>query len=650
MSAFHCHPDHPAVVCLPAIGWSFRKQRPQHLLSRLAGKGWRVFFPQPPGGFGLQGDEIPETSVGECVSFFTIPDLSGRQFPPPFLAKEDLQKIMRVVDELRTKERIHEAVILCQSPVWWPVAGLLKESFGWPLIYDRMDLHEGFATSPRDINELENRLLAAAELVTFTSQALQPEADLTTARVLRLPNACEPHCWITADPADETDGLPRPIVGYFGAISDWFDVELVVRVAVARPAWTFVLVGSTWGVDVTRLQQLSNVHLLGERPCQDLPSLGAAFDVGIIPFRNTPLTKATDPVKLYEMLALGLDVVATPLPELSKLGNELVHLAEGAEGFVEEIERCLRNRPAPELVARRRAFATENSWGARATELDSAIRNVFPRVSIVIVTFNNKALTELCLDSIDRFTAYPNYRVVVADNASTDGTREWLTQQARIRKNLRVILNDENLGFVAANNHAFAEATEEIFCLLNNDVVVTRGWLWEMVRTLMTSKRVGLVGPSTNGVANEARVEPGYQDLAGLHEWAEDFVWRHDGRSFSIPMLALYCTALRREVWQEVGGLDERFEVGMFEDDDFSRRIRRAGYDIRCLRGAWVHHFQEASFGALSEEEYAGIYEANRRRYRDKWRGSDDTDRETPFTAVSSVSGESDGDGEKDAQ
>jgi len=87
-------------------------------------------------------------------------------------------------------------------------------------------------------------------------------------------------------------------------------------------------------------------------------------------------------------------------------------------------------------------------------------------------------------------------------------------------------------------------------------------------------------------------------------------------------MLALYCAALRREVWEDVGGLDERFEIGMFEDDDFSRRLRQAGYDILCLRDAWIHHFQEASFGALPKEEYARIYEANRRRFREKWKGA----------------------------
>ncbi len=352
----------------------------------------------------------------------------------------------------------------------------------------------------------------------------------------------------------------------------------------------------------------------------------AAFDVGLIPFKRTPLTEATDPVKLYEMMALGLEIVARPLPEIARHG-ELVHLAEDAESFVDAVERAVAQAGDVEAAARRRAFARANTWEARVDVLERALSALFPLVTIGICTFNNRELTELCLDSIESFTVHPNYEVVVVDNASEDGTAEWLKDEVAARPGYRVILNATNRGFAAGCNQAFAGSKAEILCFLNNDTVVTAGWLTAMVSTLMRSAGVGLVGPSTGGVANEAKVTPGYADLAGLHDWAEGFVSRHEGESFSIPMLALYCAALRRSVWEEIGGLDERFEVGLFEDDDFSRRIRRAGYDVRCLRDAWVHHFQEASFGTLPADEYERIYEVNRRRFQAKWRGTGSEER-----------------------
>jgi GT2 family glycosyltransferase len=86
-------------------------------------------------------------------------------------------------------------------------------------------------------------------------------------------------------------------------------------------------------------------------------------------------------------------------------------------------------------------------------------------------------------------------------------------------------------------------------------------------------------------------------------------------------MVALFCAAMRRDVWEKVGELDERFEVGMFEDDDYCRRARKAGFEIRCLRDCFVHHWHQASFRLLGDEEYQRVYESNRRRFQEKWSG-----------------------------
>jgi GT2 family glycosyltransferase/glycosyltransferase involved in cell wall biosynthesis len=619
-------PRRPTVICLPLIDWGLRVQRPHHLLARLAARGWPVLYARTELGGSESRIEIDAEPVAPGVRTVTIPSARPLQVGEGSLRSEDLRIAVAAFAELRHKERIHQAVVLCHSPRWRPLAESLREEHGWPVVYDRMDLHEGFSTTDRSIGEEERALLAAADLVIATSEALALVDHPTTQPVLRLPNACEPGHWEEAVPGPELGDLPRPLIGYFGAISEWFDTRLVEDLAIARPQWSIVLVGSTWGADVSRLERLPNVRLLGERPYHELPSLAAAFDVGLIPFKRTPLTEATDPVKLYEMMALGLEIVARPLPEISR-HSDLVNLAEDTDSFVDAVERALAQAGDVEAVARRRAFARANTWEARVEVLEEALIRLFPPVTIGIVTFNNRELTELCLDSIGSFTVHPNYEVVVVDNASEDGTAEWLKDEVAARPGHRVILNATNRGFAAACNQAFADSNADILCFLNNDTVVTTGWLAAMVRTLMGSREIGLVGPSTGGVANEAKVAPGYAVLAGLHDWAEGFVSRHEGESFSIPMLALYCAALRRSVWEELGGLDERFEVGLFEDDDFSRRIRRAGYDVRCLRDAWVHHFQEASFGMLPVDEYERIYEANRRRFQSKWNGPESEER-----------------------
>jgi GT2 family glycosyltransferase/glycosyltransferase involved in cell wall biosynthesis len=627
----------PTIIFLPAVDWFLRVQRPHHLLHRLATNGWPVFLANLQLAAGATEIDVDQEAGSGDLRNITLPgtrhlDVSER---PP--TDDDVVLNLQAFHQLRRRERIHQAVVLCQGPLWRPLAVALRQELGWPLVYDRMDQHRSFSTASSEVATEEDRLIEVADLVSASSHVLAQVGNQRNGCALSLPNACDPEHWEGASPALELEGISRPIIGYFGAIADWFDSELVASLATRRPDWSFVLVGSTWGCPTTRFEVLPNVHLLGERPYDELPALAAAFDVGIIPRRRTPLTEAMDPVKLYEMAACGLEIVASRLPGL-QAHSDIVRLAEGEEGFHEAINAALAVPANDPGRTRRVAFARENSWDQRAETLAQALVELFPKVTIGIVAFNNRELTELCLDSIERCTVHPNFDVLVVDNASTDGTPTWLKKEAVRRSGLRVILNEENRGFGPACNQIFAAAEGEIFCLLNNDTVVTRGWLAAMVGALENDPQIGLVGPSSNGVANEARVEPGYQNLADLAEWADDFVWSHDGESFAIPMLALYCAALRSVVWEEVGGLDERFEVGLFEDDDLSRRIRRAGYDVRCLRGAWVHHFQEASFGALPDEEYARIYEANRRRFLAKWRFEEDTAR----SDITSFDGEHD--------
>ena len=158
-----------------------------------------------------------------------------------------------------------------------------------------------------------------------------------------------------------------PVIGYFGAISDWFDVNLMTELAKSRPDWHFQLIGrvDTMLLDNSPLKRLANVEFLGEQPNSDLPRLIAHWDCGLIPFKRTPLTEATNPVKVYEMLAAGKPVVAVDLPELRPIAAEgLIEIASDAQGFVEKIEHMPLGADCGAYRARR-AFARENTWEQR---------------------------------------------------------------------------------------------------------------------------------------------------------------------------------------------------------------------------------------------------------------------------------------------
>jgi GT2 family glycosyltransferase len=243
-----------------------------------------------------------------------------------------------------------------------------------------------------------------------------------------------------------------------------------------------------------------------------------------------------------------------------------------------------------------------------------------PLVSIVVVTFNGLVFTRLCLESLLAYTDDPVFEVVVVDNASSDGTLAYLFELAERFGALRVVPNSRNLGFAPAVNKGLAASRGELLVLLNNDTIVTPGWLRRLVGRLVDDT-CGLVGPTTNRGGGESEIDVSYRTYGELLEFAARQAEKHLGATRALSMPAMFCVGFRRDLYERVGPLDERYEVGNFEDEDYALRAGAAGYRNLLAEDVFVHHFAEASFGELYESGERGrVFASNQLRFEEKWR------------------------------
>jgi GT2 family glycosyltransferase len=464
----------------------------------------------------------------------------------------------------------------------------------------------------------EEVLVAEADLVTVTASLLNKKWSPHNPNCSLIRNGVDfsffaRHCV----PNNLLLEIKHPIIGFYGALAEWVDYQLLAAIATQRPDWNFVLVGDIFVKDLHGLESMPNVHFTGRKPYADMPHYLYRFDVCLIPFRVYNVTDAVDPVKFYEFMSAGKPVVSVPLEEM-KVYEGFVYFAESPKEFIEKIELALDER-ALDLVTSRVELARANDWKNRFDDTLRAITNVYPKVSIIIVTYNNLELTQLCVESIFRNTTYPNYEVIIIDNASTGDTRNYLRYLARSNPAVKVVLNDDNRGFAAANNQGLRLAQGNYLVLLNNDTVVPKGWVEPMLHHLELPP-IGLVGPVTNSVGNEAKIDVAYSSLEQMEAFSDLYTAQNRGRCFDIAMLAMFCVGMRREVFEEIGFLDEKFGLGMFEDDDYSRRAQNLGYRTVCAEDAFVHHYGQASFKKLiASGKYQELWERNQAYFESKW-------------------------------
>ena len=237
--------------------------------------------------------------------------------------------------------------------------------------------------------------------------------------------------------------------------------------------------------------------------------------------------------------------------------------------------------------------------------------------TIIIPCKDNLSYTKACLKSIYVHTESP-FKIIIIDDGSTEKTRRFLRQL----KNITLIENKENLGFPKSCNIGMRMVKTKYFVIMNNDVEVTNGWLTMLLEALSSNPKIGILGPMTNYVSGPQHDPNAHYTCAReLEQYAYEIKMRKPPRVEAFSRIVFFCVLISTELYKKIGGLDENFGLGNFEDDDYCLRARMSGFESAIDHNVFIHHYGSKTFGKLGVG-YKELLQKNKNYFMKKWGSS----------------------------
>lgn len=233
------------------------------------------------------------------------------------------------------------------------------------------------------------------------------------------------------------------------------------------------------------------------------------------------------------------------------------------------------------------------------------------KISIIMLGYNKLEYTKIAVDSLYKYTSHIDFDFISVNNGSNDGTREYFESLPNKTK----INFETNVGGDKAFNEALKHCDGEYTVFLNNDLILTENWLDNLIKVMESDLKIGIAVPACNFSSNYQIVGANYSNLDELDKFAKKYNKSDPDKWEERLRLVLYAAIFRTKDLKNIGGLDEAYSPGSFDDDDLSYRYRRAGYKLIFAKDTYVHHFGSITM----KDEYGGVFVRNREIFRNKF-------------------------------
>jgi glycosyltransferase involved in cell wall biosynthesis len=348
------------LIVLSHLRWDFVFQRPQHLLTRLA-KSFNIFYFEEPVFEAIDQEHLSFSKRADNI-WIVVPHM------PEGMSAEEIKNTHK-----QMFDRFMENKNLADYAFWYytPMALEYSRKYNPDLvIFDCMDELSAFKFAPVELKNMEKELLKKADVVFTGGHSLYEAKKNQHFNIHPFPSSIDKAHFTKAReyktcPEDMINTL-QPKLGFYGVIDERFDIELIRGMADAKPEWQFILIGPVVKIDPATLPKNKNIHYLGSKSYQELPTYMATWDIALIPFMLNDSTKFISPTKTPEYLAAGLPVISTPIKDVvNPYGkSKLVHIGANADDFIAAAETELKTSSnlKEKWMMQVDSFLMQNSW------------------------------------------------------------------------------------------------------------------------------------------------------------------------------------------------------------------------------------------------------------------------------------------------